>query len=108
MATKKTRGRQSAAMKFLDELIGEPLTFGTLLKTIRECDELTQAKMARVLGTTKAHICDIEKGRKSVSPARAAKFAKRLGYSEKQFVRLALQDQVEDAGLKLRVTVDAA
>jgi len=53
--------------------------------------------MAKMLAVTRAHICDIEKGRKFVSPARTVRFAKILGYSEKQFVRLALQDQIREA-----------
>ncbi len=42
-----------------------------------------------------------------VSPKRAVGFARILGYSEAQFVRLALQDLVEDAGLDLTVQVEA-
>ena len=57
---------------------------------------------------SRAHLCDIEKDRKPVSAARAAKFAKQLGYSKGQFVRLALQAQVDRAGLDITVTVDAA
>jgi hypothetical protein len=52
------------------------------------------------------HLCDIEKGRKSVSPERASRFARELGYSEEQFVRLALQQLVEVAGLKFQVVLN--
>ncbi len=38
----------------------------------------------------------------------AARFAKILGYAPESFVALALQAQVEEAGLKLNVTVEAA
>ena len=51
---------------------------------------------------------DIEKGRKAVSPERAARFAKVLGYSEARLVQLALQDLVNRGGLNLRVDVIAA
>ena len=104
---KRTK-RQSKAMAILNKVVGEPMTFANTLRMIRECDELTQADVARRVGVTRAHISDIEKGRKLVSPERAAKFAKVLGYSSKQFVRIVLQDQVRIAGLKLRVTVEAA
>jgi hypothetical protein len=40
-----------------------------------------------------------------VSLERAVKFAAALRQNQAQFVRLALQDQVRDAGLKLRVDV---
>jgi len=53
-------------------------------------------------------LCGLEKGRKSVSLTRAVQLAKTLGYSEKQFVRLALQELVDEAGLKLVVKVEAA
>jgi plasmid maintenance system antidote protein VapI len=53
-------------------------------------------------------LCDIEKGRKVVSPERAARFAKILGRSAEQFVRLSLQELVDEAGLKMKVNVDAA
>jgi hypothetical protein len=43
-----------------------------------------------------------------VSPKRAAKFAKLLGHSEERFVELALRSMIDDAGLKLRVIIDAA
>ena len=104
----KRVGTTSKAMTFLDEVIGEPMTFADTLKTIRETDELTQGQVAELIGVTRSHICDIEKGRKLVSPERAARFAKVLGYSPEQFVRLALQDQIRSAGLNMEVKVEAA
>lgn len=94
MTTKKSK-----TMAFLDGLIGEPMTLGGLLAAIRKCDEIPQAALAKRLSISKSHLCDIEKGRKAVSLERAARFAKELGYSEEQFVRLALQQMVEVAGL---------
>jgi transcriptional regulator with XRE-family HTH domain len=76
--------------------------------SIREGEEMTQADFAKKLHLSRSHLCDIEKGRKSVGPARAARFAKILGYPEESFVALALQAQVEEAGLKLTVRVEAA
>lgn len=111
MATRKTttRGRGSVdALPFLEKLRGEPLTLGKLLESIRACDELSQAATARKLGVPRQHLCDIEKGRRPVSPGRAAEFARILGYSEAQFVAMALQDQLRGAGLKMRVKIEAA
>jgi transcriptional regulator with XRE-family HTH domain len=88
-------------MRFLEEVTGGPLTFGNLMEAIRLGEGLSQAEFARQLGMSRSHLCDIEKGRKSVSLTRAAQLAKTLGYSEKQFVRLALQELVDEAGLKL-------
>ncbi len=95
-------------MKFLDKLVGEPLTFGGMLRTIRECDELTLAAFARKLAISRANLCDIEHGRKGVSVERAAKWARLLGYQERQFVALALQAELDTAGLKYSVELKAA
>ena len=95
-------------MKFSENITGGPLSLGKFLQSIRLGEEMSQVEFAEQLGISKSHLCDIEKGRKLVSPARAAIFAKILKYSSEQFVRLALQDQVEKAGLKLKVKIEAA
>lgn len=100
--------KPSKAMAFLEELTGGPLTLGGLLRSIRLGEEESQVYFAKKLGVTRSHLCDIEKGRKVVGPERAAKWARLLGYDEAQFVRLALQELVEKAGLDLTVRVEAA
>jgi len=87
---------------------GGPLTLGGALSALRKCDEQSLAEYARILGISRTHLCDIERGRRSVSLEKAANFARALGQSEAQFVRLALQDQVRSAHLKLQVEVRAA
>ncbi len=99
---------KSDTMKFLENAAGRPLTLGGLLESIRLGEEMSQAEFARKLRISASHLCDIEKGRKVVSPERAARFARILGRSEPQFVRLALQELVDEAGLKLTVDVAAA
>ncbi len=104
-----TRGvRRSSVRKFLEGIRGEPLSLGTLLASIREGEGWSQAKMGEILGVSRAHICDIEKGRRLVALDRAVRWAKTLGYGEKQFVRLAIQDQLRKAGVNLKVDVHAA
>jgi transcriptional regulator with XRE-family HTH domain len=102
----KVRSRQTK--EFLEKLSGGPLTFGRLLTAIREGEGMAQVEFAAKLCVSRSHLCDIEKGRKVVGAARAAHFAKILGYSPENFVALALQAQVREAGLKLNVTVEAA
>ena len=102
MGTKK-----SETMKFLEETAGRPLTLGGLLESIRLSEEMSQIAFAKKLKVSASHLCDIEKGRKVVSPERAARFAKILGRSSEQFVRLSLQGLVDDAGLKMKVSVGA-
>ena len=103
-----TTSTKSDAMSFLEGLSGGPLTLGELLRSIRRGEETSQADFARQLGISRSHLCDIEKGRKTVSLRRAAQFARVLGYGETQFARLALQEMVEEAGLNLTVQVSTA
>jgi transcriptional regulator with XRE-family HTH domain len=85
-----------------------PLTFGALIRSIREGEEQSLDAFAKRLGVTRGRLCDIELGRHGVSVERAAQWAKTLGYHPAQFIALALQAQIDAAGVKLRVRVDAA
>ena len=95
------------ANEFLEELLG-PMTLGGMLWSLRMCDEISQSEFARRLGVSRSHLCDVEKGRKLVSPERAAAWAKVLGFPETVFVKLALQEQLDRAGVKMNVQVEAA
>ena len=99
---------KSASRKFLEGLRGSPLSFGDALAAVREREDLSQVELASRMGISRSHLCDIEKGRKLVSPELAAKYANLLGHSERQFVRLALQDQLAKAGLNFKVKIEAA
>ena len=100
--------KKSSAMKALEDISGRPLTLGGLLESIRLADDVSQSAYAKKLKISATHLCDIEKGRKVVSPERAARFAKILKYSEEQFVRLALQALIDQSGLKMYVDVKTA
>ena len=100
-----TTRTRAPARRSLERLVGGPLKLGDFLGAIREGEGWSQAELARRLSISRAHLCDIVKGRKSVTPARAARFATALGYGPAQFVRLALQDMVTEAGLDLSVSV---
>ena len=108
MTTKRRTRVQERTEDFLEKLMGGPLTLGGALSALRESEGESLSLFAERLGVTRMHLSDIEHGRRSVSLERAARFAAALGLNEAQFVRLALQDQVRDAGLKLRVEVHAA
>lgn len=103
MTTKQGKSPQ----RFLEKLAGGPLTLGMAIRATREGDEMSQAGFARKLGVTRSYLCDLEKNRKAVSPARAAKFARKLGFSEQLYVRLALQDALRKAGLSYTVEIRA-
>ncbi|MBI2519532.1 MAG: hypothetical protein HYV97_03920 [Bdellovibrio sp.] len=50
-------------------------------------------------------LCDLEKGRKIPSPSRAASIAETLGVSENLWIEVALQDQLREQGIDLKVSV---
>ena len=109
MITRKVKKKgPREASKYLEALMSGPLTLGAALSGLREADERSLAEYAKLLGVSRTHLCDIEQGRRAVSPERAARFAQALGQSEAQFVRLALQDQIRSAGLRLTGEVKAA
>ncbi len=95
-------------LKKLEAISGKKLTLGNLLNSIRLSDGLTQVEFSEKLGVSKQYICDLEHGRRFVSPKSAADYAHKLGYGEAQFVRLCLQDLVNRDGIPLYVNVQAA
>ena len=95
-------------LKEMEKLTGGPLTLGRLIWSIRMSDEISQVNFAELLDISKQQLCDIEKGRKPVSAKLAAEYARNLGYSEEQFVRLALQDEIDRAGLDFEVKIKRA
>ena len=108
MTTRRAHSARKDDREYLEKLMGGPLTLGRALSAIRESDGQSLAQFAERLGVSRTNLSDIEHGRRSVSLQRASEFAIALGHHQAQFVRLALQDQVRDAGLKLRVDVRAA
>lgn len=104
MTTEKKKLKpRSRAVTLLEELTGGPLTLGRLLAAIRLGDDITQTDFARKLKISKAHLCDIEKDRRSVSPLRASQWAKKLGYDPEQFIELSIQGDLEKNGLRYTV-----
>lgn len=91
----------------IEKLTGTKLTLGKLIWAIRQADEISQVDFADTLKITRQHLCDIEHGRKSIGPKLAAKYAKILGYSKEQFIRLSLQDLVDREGLNVQVEITA-
>jgi len=57
---------------------------------------------------SRQHLHQIENGAKGVSPERAVQFARTLKHRELLFVKLALQDLVDEAGLKATVELKTA
>lgn len=78
------------------------------VEALRVRDDISQAEFAKKLGVSRQYLCDVEKGRRLVSPEQAARFAKAFRHRPEVLVRLALQDAVSSGGLKLKVSVEAA
>lgn len=95
-------------LNYLESLIGKKPALGDYILSIRQGEEITQTEFARLLGISRHNLCDIEHNRRFISPKMAAQFANKLGYSEKQFVRLCLQDMLNREGLALRVDLENA
>jgi len=91
-------------VKELERKIG-PLTFGKLLESHRKADELSQKEFAEMLGISQSSLCDLEKGRKIPSASRALSIAQTLGLSENLWVEVALQDQLNEQGIELKVSI---
>jgi transcriptional regulator with XRE-family HTH domain len=106
MTTRKLKGFSGSDLE--ERILGGPLTFGAAVEALRVGDGLSQVAFARKLRISRQYLCDVEKGRRSVSPEQAARFAKAFGHPPNVLVRLALQDAVRASGLKLKVSVDAA
>jgi transcriptional regulator with XRE-family HTH domain len=106
MTIKKSKG--SSASKLEKEILGEEISFGMAVEALRARDEFSQTAFAKKIGISRQYLCDVEKGRRLVSPEQAARFAKAFGHPPAVLVRLALQDAIRESGLKLKVTVEAA
>lgn len=104
---KRTRSATRDAKEVLEEIAG-PLTFAKIVRSTRQGDALTLVEFARKLGVSRQFICDVEQGRRSVPPKTAARWAKKLGYSDVVWVKFALQAALDADGLKYKVSIEAA
>jgi transcriptional regulator with XRE-family HTH domain len=105
MSIKKSTTLSDKSMTFLENMTGKKMTLGNLLWSIRECEEMSQVEFARLIGVSRQYLCDIEHGRRIVSTKAAAAFAEKLGYSTLQFIRLAIQDELDKIGLHFAVEI---
>ncbi|WP_419420448.1 helix-turn-helix domain-containing protein [Legionella sp. D16C41] len=95
------------AREYLEKQVG-PLSLGKTLRAIRLGEEESQTHFAKRLGISVQYLCDLEHDRKIVSAKKAKSFADKLGYSDKQFVRLALQDSLNQYNIPMHVEISAA
>lgn len=106
--SQRKTSKSDKSIAFLEKLIQEKLTISNLVWAIREGEEMSQKEFAKRLWISAQYLCDVEHGRRIVSPKLAAGWAKKLGYSPEQFVELAIQDELEKSSLHFDVQVKAA
>lgn len=83
-------------------------TLRAFLRDWRLTHEMSQTEFARMVEMSRANLCDIEKGRKGVSPEKAAKIAEIVGYSVHVLVEMAIEEQLEASGLRFSVSLKPA
>ena len=83
------------------------ITFAEVIRSYRECEELTQVELALKLGITPTSLCDLEKGKKIPSLKRAFSIASKLGESTSVWVQVALQDYFRKQKINLKVLIAA-
>ena len=81
------------AREYLEKDRGR-LTLGRTLRSIRLSEGESQTNFAVKLGVSTQYLCDLEHNRKTVSAKKAQYFAEVLGYSQEQFIVLAIQDSL--------------
>ena len=104
----KTKSKSDKSLQVLERMSKKQLSLANFLWSIRECEEMSQTEFAKVLGVSRQYLCDLESGRKIASIKAAVEFAERLGYSEVQFIRFAIQDAIHKMGRKYTVQLGAA
>jgi transcriptional regulator with XRE-family HTH domain len=92
-------------LRKIEKIAGSKLTLSRLIWAVRQERETSQTEFAEMLDMSKSQLCDIEHGRKSISPKLAAEYARKLGYPEDQFVRLCLQEMVDKAKLNMIIEI---
>ena len=99
--------RRQYGIRDLERKYGK-LTLGRFLRSWRLSEGFSQKEFAKKIGISPANLCDLEKERKGVSLEKAYEIGKLIGYPPAVLVRMALQEQVREAGLRYEVDLRAA
>ena len=102
-----TEKRKTFGIKDLEKRLGR-LTVGELIHTFRITGELSLKEFGKLIGVSVANLCDIEKGRKGVSPKKAEQIAVAIGVPPALLIRLAIEESLKAAGLKYKVEIKPA
>jgi transcriptional regulator with XRE-family HTH domain len=104
MNTRAKKKSYEKAQKVFRDLKISP-SLGQVIRSLRECDELTQVDLARKLRVSRQFLSDVEHDRKSVGVDFAKKLSKAMGYPIETFLKPLLNGQLKRAGIKCHVEV---
>lgn len=99
--------KKSYGIKDLEKRLGK-LTVGEFLRSWRMSEEMSLKNFGKLIGLSIANLCDIEKGRKGVSPEKAEQIAKALKVPPALLVRLSIEESLQAAGLRYQVEIKPA
>src|SRR6476620_9082598 len=99
--------KKKFGLKDLEKRLGQ-LTVGEFLHIWRTSEEMSLKDFGKLIKMSVANLCDIEKGRKGVSPEKAEQIAKTLGVPPALLVRLSIEEDLRAAGLKYKVEIKPA
>ncbi len=102
-----TEKRKSYDSKSLEKRLGK-LSVGEFLRTWRTSEEMTLKQFGKLTGLSIANLCDIEKGRKGISPEKAKQIAIAICVPPAFLVRLSIQESLQAAGLSYKVDIKPA
>jgi transcriptional regulator with XRE-family HTH domain len=103
----RTEKSKASGTERLEKRLGK-LTVGEFLHTWRTTEEMTLKEFGKLTGLSVPNLCDIEKGRKGVSPEKAEQIAKVLGVSPALLVRLSIEESLRASGLNYKVEIKPA
>ena len=84
------------------------MTFGSLVRSLRMSDEMTQVELAKRLSVSKQFLSDVEKNRKDIGISFAKKVSDALGYSVEPLIELLIRDQLKKQKLNYIVELKKA
>jgi transcriptional regulator with XRE-family HTH domain len=99
--------RRTFSAKDLEKRFGK-LTVGEMLHTWRLSEETSLKDFSKRIGMSVANLCDIEKGRKCMSPGKAEQIARAIGVPSALLVRLSIEESLRAAGLSYSVQIKPA
>src|SRR5690348_11140993 len=82
-------------------------SFGSFVRGIRECDEISQTELARRMHVSRQFINAIEKDKAKISLEMAIKIARVLGYPYEAFVEIYLNDLLRKSGINKIVHLES-